>query len=324
MRSRRLPRAHRVLQHFNNGPERDSLAVVEAAAAHDFRVEVVEKLCDEPRFPDAGRAEEGEQVAGLLSCRALVRLPQLFELAGATDERRIQATCDTARRRIEMCERERRDRLGLALRRHLARLCTHRVTDEPARHGADQHLAGLSSLLEPRGHVDGVAGDERVALARNDLAGVDTDARLEAEVRDGAAHFPRGADRAQGVVLSRNGDAEDGHDRVADEFLDSPAMPLEDRSHLLVVAAHRRAQRFGVGAIAERRRPGEVTEDNRDDLARLARGLGCRGSAALGAELEGLDPLVAAVGAGHHRTNLLADQRLDANYPQAPQFTSSL
>jgi hypothetical protein len=51
---------------------------------------------------------------------------------------------------------------------------------------AEQDLAGGGRLLEPRGDVDGVAGDERLPLADDDLAGVDADAAGE---RDGACRL---------------------------------------------------------------------------------------------------------------------------------------
>ena len=51
-----------LLEHFDHRPERDSFAVVEAAATHNRGVEAVEQLRNEPRLADAGRAEQREKV----------------------------------------------------------------------------------------------------------------------------------------------------------------------------------------------------------------------------------------------------------------------
>ena len=153
------------------------------------------------------------------------------------------------------------------------RLDTDGVAHESLCLAADQHLAGRRRLLEPRRDVHRVAGDERVALAGDHLAGVDADPRLQPERGDGGAHLPGGPHRAQGVVLVGDRDAEHGHDGVADELLDRAAVPLEDRPHLVVVAAHRRPQRLGVGDVAERGRAGQVAEDDGHGLAQLAQRL---------------------------------------------------
>ena len=91
---------------------------------------------------------------------------------------------------------------------------------------------------------------------------------------DRRAHLERGANGAQRVVLVRDGDPEDGHHRVADELLDGAAVTLEDRAKILEVAPHPCAQRLGIRRLAERRRTDEVAEEDGDDLALLARGLG--------------------------------------------------
>ena len=128
---------------------------------------------------------------------------------------------------------------------------------------ADVHLVRRRRLLEPRRDVHGVAGDETLARARDDLAGVDADARLHAERRQRVAHLVRGSQRAQRVVLVQHRHAEDGHHRVADELLDRAAVALDDRLHPVEVAREQRAQRLGIRRLAERRRAGDVAEDDR-------------------------------------------------------------
>ena len=84
---------------------------------------------------------------------------------------------------------------------------------------------------------------------------------------DRGAHLRRCTDRAQRVILVRDGDAEDGHDRVADELLDRPSVALEDDAKVLEVAPHTCTQRL---RLAERRGADEVAEEDRDDLALLS------------------------------------------------------
>ena len=106
---------------------------------------------------------------------------------------------------------------------------SHRVADELLRLLPDQDLAGLGALLEPRRDVDGVARDERVALAGDDLARVHADPRPQPDRRDGRPQLDRGANSPERVVLVRLRDAEDRHHGVADELLDRAAVALEDR-----------------------------------------------------------------------------------------------
>ena len=87
------------------------------------------------------------------------------------------------------------------------------------------------------------------------------------------AHLRRRSDGAERVVLVRDRNPEHRHDRVACELLDAAAVALEDRPQVLEVAAHARAQRFGIGRLAERGRADDVAEEDADDLALLARRL---------------------------------------------------
>src|SRR6185503_1651604 len=90
--------------------------------------------------------------------------------------------------------------------------------------------------LEPLGDGDGVAhGGGAVAAhaAPEDVAGVDADAHAEGELPLGveggelALHGEPGADGAGRVVRVGGGRAEDGHDGVADELVDGPALALD-------------------------------------------------------------------------------------------------
>ena len=85
------------------------------------------------------------------------------------------------------------------------------------------------------------------------------------------AHLDRRPQRTQRVVLVHDRHAEHGHHRVADELLHRAAVPLDDRLHPLEVAGEQRAQRLRVELLAELGRAGDVAEEDRDDLALLAR-----------------------------------------------------
>jgi len=122
---------------------------------------------------------------------------------------------------------------------------------------AEQNLVGRRRLLEPRGRIDGVAGDEPLAgrrIAGDHLARVDARAvadghappRLELLVqrRQPLLHLEGGPDRPHRIVFVHAGEAEDGHDRVADVLLDGAAMPLERLAHLVEIPRHHLADRL--------------------------------------------------------------------------------
>ena len=179
--------------------------------------------------------------------------------------------------------------------------------------GADQDLARRRRLLEPGGDVDGIARDERLALAGHDLARVharaerERDGQLLAERRQPLADLRHRPHRPQRVVLVRDRDAEHRHRRVADELLHRAAVPLHDQPDLLEVAAHRAPHRLGIEPLAERRRPGHVAEDDRHRLAHLPRrgGRGERRPAAA-AEPEPVGALLATGGARGHAPSISA------------------
>ena len=165
------------------------------------------------------------------------------------------------------------DGFGLALQlERLDRLGLDRVTRRGPASLAEQDLAGLRGLLQAGGDVDRVAGGEPLLRSGDDLAGVHADASLDAELGQRVAHLDRGSAGAEGVVLVYLRDAEDGHDRVADELLDRPAVRLDDGLHALEVAGQHSAERLRVGRLAERGRAGDVAEEDGDGLALLARG----------------------------------------------------
>ncbi len=161
---------------------------------------------------------------------------------------------------------------------------------------AEKDLAGRRVLLEPGGDVDGVARHERLPggrVAGHDLAGVHADPHLDRDatvalellVQRGEpfAHVDRRARGPQRVVLVELRDPEHGHHRVADVLLDRPTVALDRPAHRVEVARLHVAERLRIESLAERRRAGDIAEDDRDRLADLAGGcLGVSGDAHAG------------------------------------------
>ena len=112
----------------------------------------------------------------------------------------------------------------------------HAIGDETARCLADQHLAVARFLLQPCGHVHGVADDIGVVVADDDLARVDCD--TEADRADGlvllvrelakrALHGHRRTHGANGIILGDAWNTESGHHAVAEQLDDRPAVGFD-------------------------------------------------------------------------------------------------
>ena len=287
-----------LLHDLGHRPVADSLAVGEAPAPGDRRaLEAAEELSHETRLADTRGAEDGEELAGAVAGNSVEGVLQLLALTLAADHR--HAVPAGRRLGLHGDEPVGSQRLGLALRGQRRRgLGLDALAHEPVGLLAEQHLAGLGRLLQARRDVDRVAGREPLLGAGDDLAGVHAHAQLQAravallelvvQLVEPAAQLVGGAHRAERVVLVHRGHAEDGHDRVADELLDGAAVPLDDRLGRLEVAGHDVPQALGIDPLAEGRRPGDIAEEHRDRLARLANrgGLGqCRAAGVAEARL---------------------------------------
>jgi hypothetical protein len=178
--------------------------------------------------------------------------------------------------------------LGLALRLHeLGGLHHHGVSNEAVRAVADQDLACRRRLLEARGGVHRIAGNECLpsrGITSNHFAGVDARARddldagiaheLFVEHPESLTHLGGRPDGPQGVVLVDLRDAEHGHHCIPDELLDRATVAFQHGTHCVEVPSHHPSERFGIEALAERRRAGDVREEYRDGLADLTGILG--------------------------------------------------
>ena len=156
------------------------------------------------------------------------------------------------------------------LRRAMGRLAYH-------------DAVGRGELLEPGGGVHHVARDH--ALAR-DRTGAEVDDRLTrrhagAGREPGRSPFPlytpdrvddrgRGAHRALGVVLVREGRSEDRHHGVARELLQRAAEALHFAPGAREVLPLKRTDVLGVGQLRACSEADEVDEDDADELPFLA------------------------------------------------------
>ena len=120
-----------LLQHLDDRPVGDPLAVGEAAAADDRRVDRSQSLRGEPGLADAGIADDRDQLAALLGPHALPCLPEERELALTADE---QLPVPALRRVVHAQQPVGGNRLGLALQlERLDRLDLGRVANERER-----------------------------------------------------------------------------------------------------------------------------------------------------------------------------------------------
>ena len=266
------------------GPVRNPFPIREAAARqHDGPVtELRRDLPGKPRLPDAGRADDGDEPATAVGDRLLERTANTVELPGAAHERGVEPALERLSAFADVHQPVRGDGLGLALRRQRRdRLDLQRAACQPERLLAKEDLARGSGLLETGGDVDRVAGRKPLLRSDDDLAGVDAHSNLQGDAEgrhevlvqagDGLTQLTRCARRSQGIILVDGRHAENRHHGVADELFDGRAMSLEAGAGSLEVTSHDRAEGFGVELLSHRRRPGDVGEENRDDLPCLAR-----------------------------------------------------
>src|SRR5262249_25686685 len=152
-----------LLDHFGERIERDALAVREAPPAQARRLDgrTAQELGDETRLPDAGRAEQREQVRGPLGDRPIERGGEHLELLVASDHRRVEMPLVPGRVHPNGDQTEGGHTVGLPLEiERTEGLAVARSLQEPVGRVAEQDLAGRGRLLEPRGDVDRIASNK--------------------------------------------------------------------------------------------------------------------------------------------------------------------
>jgi hypothetical protein len=267
---------------LDNGPEARPLAIGGTAAAEGKHVvaERIDELLRQAALADAGRAEHQHQRGGRVGNCLVEECAKSVQFVLAADDRRVESPHDAGTFHPHVEEAKRRHREFLAFEgERVDSLDAHRVAHQAERLLTDQDLAVSRRLLEALRRDDGVAGHECVPetrIAPDHLAGVDSARRLEAhaellldvpvEILESEPHLGGRADRANGVVFVCDRMAEDAHDRVADELLHRSAVTLEHSLHLVEVAGDDVPQRFWIVLLGQRRRAGEIGEENRHDL----------------------------------------------------------
>ncbi len=265
-------------------PVGDSIAVRETAACPNHRRRLFvredrEELSHETRLPDAGLADEGDEVGLGAGCRAAIGGAEQVELAIAAHEDPAETRNASRPHRPERAlDGHSVDASRLALR--VDGSCGAEL--ERARSGrgsslSDEHLARLRGLLEAIGDVHGVARDEGPSFARradDDVSRVHTDAELELATEEAVhplLHRQRRMQRALGVILERSRSTEHRHHGVTGELLDRATRELDLLAHRVVegfeLCSHAlRVAIAGVGGRAD-----QIGKENRDELALLAR-----------------------------------------------------
>ena len=76
-------------------------------------------------------------------------------------------------------------------------------------------------------------------------------AELRVDGVEPVEHASRRPDGAHGIVLVCSGDAEGGHDRVADELLDRAALGLDLLAHRPEIAIHHLSEALWVELLSE-------------------------------------------------------------------------
>jgi len=303
-------------------PEGDAAPVGKASTGHEPRVGAPLDLGDQPRLADSRLREERHEPRPALAHDQLELGRDRRELLVAALERRERSEL-----LLSPCRREQAiggHALGLPLQlERLDGLDGDRVTHEAIRQSSEQRLVVAGGLFEPRRDVDGVAGDEPLPgrrVACDDLAGVDADPvrqrdavtsfELAVQLDERRLHRRSRPNGAQRIVLANPRQAEDRHHRVADELLDRAAVRRDGVAHRVEVQAHHLSQRLRVEGLGEARRPLQVAEQNRHELADLLRrdGRAERGPAKA-AQAELLRVLLPAVGTDHHASSPLLFRR---------------
>ena len=304
--------------HGTQRPEGDAVAVGKAAAGQYARArrDALDHLVHQARLADARITDQRDQAHRPFVDRLAVGGVQCRQFGLAADERLVVAAHHPVLA-LRRDESPGGDPFGLALRLEwFDGLDLHRVAHQAEGRVAEIDLVLRRRLLEPRCGVHRVAGGELLARARvvvgDHLAGVHAGAHRKrhavaglqvlVQFGQGTPHAGGGAHRAKCVVLVRTRQAEDGHDRVADELLDLAAVPHDLGRHRGEPALLQFVQRLGIDPLAQCGGADQVAEDDGHRLAHLVRPgrCGTQRRAAVAAEPELRRVLLAATGAVDH------------------------
>ena len=249
-------------------PVRHTFAVRERTPHEDARAfDAVEELPRQPALPHTGLAVDREEVCALIPERAVERVLEQLELGLASDEGHPRdERPPTPVENVDHTPCAQRPVDALELER--ARVLDHEAAcRETVRRRPDEDLVRTRRRLKAGGEVHGLPRRERRIVVLDDhLTGLDPDPCLEPEGLEGFANRERRTSRALRVVLVGLRNAERGHDRVAGELLDDPAVLPDGLGNRLEELVHAPTHDLGVGRGDEPGRVDDVDEQDRCEL----------------------------------------------------------
>ena len=273
----RLRKVADLADDFAERPERDPLAIGRAVPLKHrrFFADGTYELSREPRLADAGRAEDREELGGLLLHRPFEAVLQLLELVHPSDERSLELSQVAGRFGSQFEQPPRRPAAGCPERIRIDPLRSHGIAHEPFGLLVEQDLARVGGLLQPGSDVHGVTGDQRSSRrgVGHHVSGVhtgperDRDLRvaleLVSELQERITCLACGSDGAKRVVLVDGRNAEDPDHSAGGRCLRACAMALEHTGHGLDCPGHGTAERLRIV------RPAEAEHVGGDDGDRL-------------------------------------------------------
>ena len=279
------------LHDLPQGPENDPVAIRQAPTLPppdqvSPGVNVTQELRTHPALPHTRLADQGHQLTRTLLIRPLERADQERLLQIPADERRRMRANDIAPEPgPSPYGPEDRKRLRLAFHRsRLQRFVLEHPLRLPVCLLRHRHPVHRGDALQPGRGIHDVAGDDAFTKLRpgaerdHPLACVHADPNLQTQTRVGLVEVvdrlqnPQARpDRPLRVVLVRHRRTEDRHHRIADELLHRPAEPLDLLPEPSVIGAQPRPHVLRVDRFRGGRKPDEVAEQHRDNLALLER-----------------------------------------------------
>ena len=238
------------------------------------------ELGEQAALPDTRRRNDDEPHGRSRAGGGGERIGQSLELGRPAEHRCMEGAerLLAARVRARAGGLPRPDRLRLALHLHRTDgVRLDRLGHRERRQLTDEHGSGRRGGLKAGRGVHRVAGHApgvRSLGGVDDFAGIHADAQLElvrlqpeprADALDGRDERQPGPHRAFRVVVPCARRTEDRHRRVTDELLDHPAVALDRLPHAGEVRVLDRRHVLRVEALAERREPDDVGEEDADD-----------------------------------------------------------
>ena len=241
-------------------------------------VDVLLQLPGEPALADPGDPRDRDEPRPSFVVGCVEQVLEQAQLGVAPNERGFQAIHATAApAHGDHADRaEGGHRSGLSAKLKLAdRFGGDGRLGRAAGRLVNQDATRWGDGLKARCRTDQIAADQSLAnCTQGDrcLAGHHGGPRgepwtvlVEAHCADGVDEIEARPDGSFAVVLERRRCAPDGHDRVADELLDDPAIALDDHPGGREVAVLEVADLLGVATFGQCREPDQVGEQDRHD-----------------------------------------------------------